>query len=130
MRFDELLDAPKFIDISTIETISNEDTWDEFLNINLGNWNSSDLRKMSTEAGIKDIYDKYYSWSSGYVHGSWGAIREACFETCGNPLHRLHRYPRYRPLPTPVNDICYLFNCILDDLDMMYPKFEHRLNVS
>ena len=130
LRFDELLDAPKFIDISTIETISNEDTWDEFLNINLGNWNSSDLRKMSTEAGIKDIYDKYYSWSSGYVHGSWGAIREACFETCGNPLHRLHRYPRYRPLPTPVNDICYLFNCILDDLDMMYPKFEHRLNVS
>lgn len=129
LRFDELIDAPEFIDISTIETISNEDTWDEFLNINLGNWGNSDLRKMSIEAGIKDIYDKYYSWSSGYVHGSWGAIRETCFETCGNPLHRLHRYPSNRNLLTPINDICYLFNCILDDLDMLYPEFKYRLDI-
>jgi hypothetical protein len=130
LRFDELIDAPEFIDVSTIETISNEDTWDEFLNINLGNWSNSDLRKMSIEAGLKDIYDKYYSWTSGYVHGSWGAVRETCFEICGNPLHRLHRYPSYRFLPTPINDICYLFNCILDDLDTMYPTFEYRLKGS
>jgi len=102
LRLNELMDAPKHIDQSTIEAIAGEDLWEEFLNIELGSWSGLDLRKLSEKSGVKDAYDAHYSWASGYSHGTWGPIRESCYETCGNPLHRLHRYPQQKSLPDTV----------------------------
>lgn len=127
LRFDELMDPPKHINQSTIEAISGEDLWEEFLNIELGSWSGLDLRKISEKAGVKDAYDAHYSWTSGYSHGTWGPVRESCFETCGNPLHRLHRYPKQQSLPDTISDACLLVNSILDDLDKSYPGFSHRI---
>lgn len=127
LRFDELIDAPKHIDIKTIEAIAGEDLWEEFLNIELGSWSGLDLRKLSEKSGIKDAYDAHYSWTSGYSHGTWGPIREACFETCGNPLHRLHRFPKLQNLPNTVADACALVDAVLDDLNKAYPGFDNRL---
>lgn len=129
LRFDELMDAPKHIDVSTIEAIAGEDLWEEFLNIELGSWSGLDLRKLSEIANVKDAYDAHYSWTSGYSHGTWGPIRESCYDTCGNPLHRLHRYPLRQNLPDTVADACILINCILEDLDKAYPEFVHRLDL-
>lgn len=81
LRFDEIMEPPKHMDIETLEAIAGEDLWEEFLNIELGSWSGSDLRKLSEAAGIKDAYDSHYSWTSGYSHGVWGPIRESCFET-------------------------------------------------
>lgn len=130
LRFDELMNAPKHIDQSTIEAIAGEDLWEEFLNIELGSWSGLDLRKLSEKAGVKETYDAHYSWTSGYSHGTWGPIRESCYETCGNPLHRLHRYPQQQRLPDTVADACVLLDAILDDLDKAYPRFDHRLSVT
>ncbi|MDV6315205.1 DUF5677 domain-containing protein [Idiomarina sp. HP20-50] len=127
LRFDELMDPPKHINQSTIEAIAGEDLWEEFLNIELGSWSGLDLRKISEKAGVKDSYDAHYSWTSGYSHGTWGPVRESCFETCGNPLHRLHRYPKQQSLPDTILDACLLVNSILDDLDKSYPGFSHRI---
>lgn len=127
LRFDELMDAPKHIDQSTIEAIAGEDIWEEFLNIELGSWSGLDLRKLSEKAEVKDAYDAHYSWASGYSHGTWGPIRESCFDTCGNPLHRLHRYPRLKGLPDTVFDAGLLVNSVLDDLDKAYPGFSLRI---
>jgi hypothetical protein len=127
LRFDELMDPPKHINQSTIEAIAGEDLWEEFLNIELGSWSGLDLRKISEKAGVKDAYDTHYSWTSGYSHGTWGPVRESCFETCGNPLHRLHRYPKQKSLPDTISDACLLVNSILDDLDKSYPGFSHRI---
>jgi hypothetical protein len=127
LKFDEFTEPPKFINTETIESIAGEDLWEEFLNIELGSWSGSDLRKMSDKAGVKPSYDQYYSWTSGYSHGTWGAIREACFETCGNPVHRLHRYPKKKSLPDTLHDACTLVNEILEDLDKAYPDFKLRL---
>jgi len=127
LRFDELMDPPKHINQSTIEAIAGEDLWEEFLNIELGSWSGLDLRKISEKAGVKDAYDAHYSWTSGYSHGTWGPVRESCFETCGNPLHRLHRYPKQQNLPDTISDACLLVNSILDDLDKSYPGFSHRI---
>lgn len=127
LRFDELMDPPKHINQSTIEAIAGEDLWEEFLNIELGSWSGLDLRKISEKAGVKDAYDAHYSWTSGYSHGAWGPVRESCFETCGNPLHRLHRYPKQQNLPDTISDACLLVNSILDDLDKSYPGFSHRI---
>lgn len=126
LRFDELMDAPRFINTETIEGIAGEDLWEEFINIDLGSWSGSDLRKMSEKAGLKPAYDKFYSWTSGYSHVTWGAIRETSFETCGNPLHRLHRFPKKSKLPDTLHDAVGLVNEILSDLSTVYPDFLDR----
>lgn len=127
LKFDELVEAPKFINTDTLESIAGEDLWEEFINIELGSWSGADLRKLSDKAGLKSSYDQYYSWSSTYSHGTWGAIREVCFKTCGNPLHRLHRYPKESVLPDTLHDACILVNEILNDLSDAYPSFNPRL---
>lgn len=127
LRFDENLEPPKYIDVESIERIANEDIWEELLTISIGSWSGHNLRKLSENAGLKDTYDKYYSWTSGYVHGTWGPVREACYQTCANPLHRLHRYPERRLLPDTVNDAAELVDEILGDLDKAYPSFPLRI---
>lgn len=129
LRFDELMDAPKYINTQTIEGIAGEDLWEEFININLGSWSGADLRKMSEKAGVKPAYDKYYSWTSGYSHITWGAIRETSFETCGNPLHRLHRYPKKSSLPDILHDAAGLVNEILEDLNSVFPTFKTNIKI-
>ena len=52
-----------------LEALANEDAWLEIKDISVGNWAKLDLRKMATDAGVKDVYDAYYDWTSGFVHG-------------------------------------------------------------
>jgi hypothetical protein len=127
LRFDFDAEPPKHIDVKVLEQIAGEDLWDEFLSIELGSWSGKDLRKLSEKAGLKDIYDQHYSWTSGYVHGTWGPVRESGFQTCGNPLHRLHRYPSRNALPDVLHDGVVLVDAILDDLSRAYPTFPQRL---
>jgi hypothetical protein len=127
LRFDDALEPPKYLNVDTIELIAEEDIWEELLTINIGSWSGLDLRRLSEQCGLKDTYDKYYSWTSGYVHGSWGPIRESCFRTCGNPLHRLHRYPEQQPLPDAVGDAALLVDNLLDDLEKAYPGLGQKL---
>jgi hypothetical protein len=127
LKFDKNIEPPRYIDTDTIERIAGEDIWEEFLSINLASWSGSDLRRLSEQSGLKETYDKYYSWTSGYAHGMWGPIRESCFQTCGNPLHRLHRYPHSGTLQDTVDDAAELVDEILADLEKAYPSFPHRL---
>jgi hypothetical protein len=128
LRFDTEIEPPKYINIEWIEQIAGEDIWEEFLNIELGSWSGLDLRKLSERSGCKDTYDAHYSWTSGYVHGTWGPVRESSFTTCGNPLHRMHRYPERQTLPDTVSEAIELANKILDAVNEAYPQFEHRLS--
>ena len=66
-------------------------------------------------------------WTSGYSYGMWGPIRESCYQTCGNPLHRLHRYPERQILQDTVDDAAILVDEIIQHLDETYPTFEWRL---
>lgn len=124
-------DRPAFVDLDTLQALANEDTWQEFLPINLGHWDKCDLRKMSEEAGVKDAYDKFYSWTSTYSHGHWCAVRDAVFDTCANPLHRLHRIPREaaRALPDVIPDACELTDTILRLVSEAYPTFDARITL-
>jgi hypothetical protein len=121
-------DVPDFVDMSFFERLINEDFWHEHLEINLGHWAGRDLRKLAEEAGMKDIYDKYYSTTSPFVHGTWSAIRMASFETCFNPLHRFHRIPTRPTLlfMSNVGDLKKLVNVLLDLLAACYPSFKLR----
>lgn len=117
-------ELPDFLDQDALYGIANEDAWQEFLNIDVGHWANSNLRKLATESGCKDTYDKYYDWSSGFVHGHWAAVRDTNFVTCHNPLHRLHRIPRLtaRNLNSVDGDVVNLINEMLSAVDEKYPS--------
>ena len=127
LKFDDSIEPPRYINVESIEYIANEDIWEEFLTVNLAGWSGLDLRKLSEQSELKDIYDKHYSWTSGYSHGMWGAIRESCYQTCGNPLHRLHRHPQRQSLKDTVDDAAIIVDEVIQHVDDTYPTFAFRL---
>lgn len=126
LKLNESSGGPLFINLETLDQIANEDMWSEFISIELGHWTDKDIRKLSIECGLKETYDRYYSWTSAFVHGNWGSVRESSFATCGNPLHRLHRYPKDHQLPDVLSDAVLLVDQILDEVDSTYPPFSAR----
>ena len=122
-------ELPDFIDLPRLQNLANEDLWLEFQDIELGQWAKSDLRTMATKCGVKDVYDRYYDWSSGYSHSQWVCVRDTVFTMCANPLHRFHRIPvpPKMNLPSVIPDACKLINRMLDDLNALYPAFKRRL---
>jgi hypothetical protein len=128
---EELSNRPSYVSVDTLNALANEDQWQEFLPIDVGDWEKSDLRKRSEFAGVKADYDRYYSWTSAYAHGNWGAVRSTVFTTCLNPLHRLHRIPLVHAsqLDGVMPDMVHLVNKIFALVDGSYPTFETRLLV-
>lgn len=116
-------------DVDEIDRFANEDRSVDFVPINLGHWDSTNLRKISADVGLKQIYDKYYNYNSGFIHASWGAVRESVFHKCLNPLHRFHNVPALGlPLmPSVTADALEITNCILKCLSQAYPKYSYRL---
>lgn len=129
LKLKELGQETSSIEIENLGHLANEDKWVEFVPINLGHWDSANLRKISDEVGLKDLYDKYYNYTSGYIHANWGAVREAVYQKCVNPLHRFHRVPTYDlPLmPSVTADARSVTNNIFECLSEAYPKFDFRL---
>jgi hypothetical protein len=131
LKLDEMADtAPQHLNADVLRHIANEDFWEEMVSVDLGHWAGADLRKLSEDVNLKSEYDLYYGWTSGFVHGHWGPIRESVFRTCLNPLHRGHRCPyteQPEPLSTVIVDIGDLMNGILADVDRAYPSFPHRI---
>lgn len=122
---------PAFVNLERLEMLANEDVWHEMRDIDLGSWANSDLRKMSEFAGVKDVYDKYYDWASGFSHGHWGCVRDTTLTTCLNPLHRLHRIPTgLSQMPSVLEDCCKISNRIIDLLNGLYPTIKRRIDWS
>ena len=128
LKMSGLDDVPDYLDMANLEMLANEDTWLEYQDIDFGAWAKKNLRAISEEVGVKDVYDRYYDWPSGFVHGNWGSIRDAAFTTCLNPLHRFHRVARpLQPMPSVLVDCCKLCNRMLDELNGLYPGFHTRI---
>lgn len=130
LKFEDMEAPPNSIDVETLRNLANEDLWQEFVPIELGHWEKSNLRKMSEDAGLKDtVYDPFYQWPSQFAHAYWGAVRDTVFTNCANPLHRFHRVPREAPrqLPPTVDQAIVLVNRLLKLLDIAYPTFSSRI---
>jgi hypothetical protein len=118
-----------FVNSSFLDAIANEDKSVEFIPINLGHWDTSNLRKISEHSDAKTDYDRYYSWTSAYVHANWAAVRTSVYDVCINPLHRLHRLPRTGSahLGDVIGDAVILVNKALTLVDELYPPFQVRV---
>lgn len=123
-------DLPRHIELDVLERLANEDLWQEFVPVDVGQWAGLTVRKMADDAGVKDIYDSYYVWPSGYVHGHWAAVRDSVFDLCANPLHRFHRIPR--PMRVDMSDVCFdalrIMNRTLNLVDKLYPSLPIRFD--
>jgi len=130
MKLNESEEQVGYVKPEALERLANEDMWLEFLPINLGHWEKTNLRVMSQQADAKDEYDRYYGWTSAFSHGLWGSVRDTILQTCQNPLHRLHRIPRTtRALEDVVPDACRLVDQILADVSKAYPRFDVRVSL-
>lgn len=131
LKLEEMEEALSHIDVESLKRVANEDLWEEYLSIELGHWEKSNTRKMSEDAGVKDLYDRFYIWPSTFSHGHWGALRDSVFDTCGNPAHRLHRIPRVsaRNLRDVLPDACFCVDKLLEVISTCYPDFPHRITV-
>lgn len=111
------------VDVARLQQLANEDVWMEFLPVDIGHWEGSNLREISIKAGAKETYDRFYSWTSNFTHGHWAAVRESVFDTCANPLHRFHRVPRVslNQLPNVSNDAAQVVDAILELIMRAYP---------
>jgi len=123
-RAEEEERAPEYLDQENLGQIANDDAWVEFVTVDIGDWDDSGLRSRAIEVGLKDRYDDYYTWPSSYTHGQWGAIREAIYGLCGNPLHRFHRIPLLQPLTLKESreDIFLLLGDIVNLIYEIFPK--------
>ena len=50
LKFQDLVEPPAYINLESLEAIATEDVWQEFLTVNLGSWNNSDLRRTSDQS--------------------------------------------------------------------------------
>jgi len=131
LKYEDAQQGPNLVSAETLKALANEDFFQEFVSIDLGSWSGMDLRKMAEQCGVKDDYDRFYGWTSAFVHGQWAAARDAVMATCGNPLHRAHRGPMpiQRPMESCVPDAVSLVNSILASVDETYPGLEFRLRL-
>lgn len=76
-----------------------------------------------------NVYDKYYDWTSGFMHANWAAVRDAGLDLCLKLLHRLHRVVSIVPqaLPSVTRDALMIVQGILDDLEVLYPGMNAKI---
>ena len=123
LKMKEIEQPPHSVSVEVLERLANEDVWQEYVDIDLGNWAGVDLRRMAEDSGTKEIYDAHYGWNSGYTHGHWAAMRDATLTICLNPLHRVHRVPAggERGLGDVVPDAIEIVEAMISDLLRIYP---------
>jgi hypothetical protein len=132
LKVDKFVDVPSFVTPDLLEQLAGEDKMPEYLSINLGHWANADLRKLSEIAGVKEVYDRLYPWTSAFVHANWASVRAASFALCGNPLHRLHAVlqPSGNALDDVVEDACDLIDEMLSTVERMYSVQITRVTLS
>lgn len=116
-------ETPSFYEAEALEQIANEDQWQEFLDIDVGHWDRTNLRSLAKESGCMHLYESFYAWTSSFSHSHWGSVRDTNFITCHNPLHRMHRIPRLFPRKSSSveADAINLINGMLDVLEKLFP---------
>ena len=120
---------PVYLEQEKLEHMANEDEWLEMADIDTSPWSDMNMRKMAIDVDLKDIYDSYFEWASGFVHAQWGAVRDSVFSVCYNPLHRFHRIPKSSSKSQSVlDDCCKLCNLLLAEIESIYPpKISRRI---
>ena len=87
--------------IDELDTLVNQDVWEEFQNIDLsGSFAKIDTRKMAEESGLLREYRLIFAPSSSDAHGEWGHLDRYALTRCMTVPHRFHRISSHEVTPT------------------------------
>jgi len=102
LNMQDTLQERATIEGKSIEDIS-EEMGGEFIaemqKIELKNWTKKNIRKLSQEVGLDDIYKWVIDPTSAEIHGSWSSLKKSNLVFCRQILHRFHRIPRFYDPP-------------------------------
>jgi hypothetical protein len=106
IELEEGEDRLGYVKTEALERLANEDMWQEFVPINLGHWEKTNLRTMSQQGNVKVEYDQYYGWTSTFSHGHWGPCailpcklaRILCTACTGYGGQLRERWKMWRPM--------------------------------
>lgn len=76
-----------------LDTLVNEETWEEFVDSDLRYFDQMSIRDKSIYVDEKELFDLLYDYDSNYAHGLWGAIRESAMVKCDCAAHNYHTVP-------------------------------------
>ena len=95
----------------------------QFVDINLGSWAGSSIRKMCEEIGDKELYDFWFVPHSACAHNTWQHVSVWNTKVCRNPLHQEHRLS-HTAMPSLTLDYVHqsvrFFGELLTDFDKFY----------
>ncbi len=115
----KIADSPELREF--IDSDSDEEIADELVNVRLKNF--EDLRKVATEAKMKDDYVLHYQPDSTVVHGHWPALRRYYLQMCHEPLHRLHLQPTFNLPPLNPELLDRAFRLFIDAYELWTKRY-------
>lgn len=65
----------------------------QFVEVNLGSWSGSSVRKMAQEIDDEDFYKFSFTPFSACLHNTWEHVHLYNTIPCNNPLHKFHELP-------------------------------------
>src|SRR6266478_6323479 len=114
-----IADSPELREF--IDSDSDEEIADEVVNVRLKNF--KDLRKLATDAKMKDDYVLHYQPDSTVVHGHWPALRRYYLQMCHEPLHRLHLQPTFNLPPLNPELLDRAFRLFIDAYELWTKRY-------
>ena len=102
LHMQDTLQEKRTLEGESIENISSE-IGGEFVaetrKIDLTGWTKKNIRQISLEVGLENIYRWVIDPSSAEIHGSWSSIKKSNLVLCSQILHRFHRVPKFYEPP-------------------------------
>lgn len=95
----------------------------QFVDVNLGSWTGSSIRKMCEEIGETNLYQYWFVPHSSCVHSTWQHVSIWNTRTCGNPLHLGHGISAFAAPDMTlqyVEQSANFFDMIVDSFDGFY----------
>ncbi|MDR4503719.1 MAG: DUF5677 domain-containing protein [Candidatus Scalindua sp.] len=102
LHMQDTLQEKRTLEGESIEDISNElggDFVAEMQKIDLKGWTKKNIRDLSLEVGLENIYRWVVDPTSAEIHGSWSSIKKSNLVLCAQILHRFHRVPKFYEPP-------------------------------
>jgi hypothetical protein len=82
---------------SYLESPVDKELTEQLIKVKLKNFEN--LRKLSEECDLKDLYNLYYQPFSVTMHGHWPDLRRYYLVECKEPLHKFHLHPNFNLPP-------------------------------
>lgn len=102
LHMQDTLQEKRTLEGESIEDISSEIVGEfvaEIRKIDLKGWTKKNIREISLEVGLENIYRWVIDPSSAEIHGSWSSIKKSNLVLCSQILHRFHRVPKFYEPP-------------------------------